>query len=94
VIERHIVRGIERIFSPVVVNGLTEPQAKAIAMEPAATRRQKISGGTNCEVGRWAEYLKRGYKKYLDGCGRIYNDLDIIIVSLFRRLALRHPLPS
>jgi len=41
VIERHIVRGIERIFSPVVVNGLTDSEAGAIAMEPAAARRQR-----------------------------------------------------
>jgi hypothetical protein len=41
VIERHIVRGIERIFSPVVVNGLTDSEAEAIAMEPAAARRQR-----------------------------------------------------
>ncbi|KAF4625919.1 hypothetical protein G7Y89_g12245 [Cudoniella acicularis] len=41
VIERHIVRGIERIFSPVVVNGLADSEAEAIAMEPAATRRQR-----------------------------------------------------
>jgi hypothetical protein len=39
VIERYIVRGIERIFSPVVVNGLTDSEAGAIAMEPAAARR-------------------------------------------------------
>jgi hypothetical protein len=41
VIERHIVRGIERIFSPVVVNGLTDSEAGAIAMEPTAARRQR-----------------------------------------------------
>jgi hypothetical protein len=41
VIERHIVRKIERIFSPVVVNGLTDSEAEAIAMEPAAARRQR-----------------------------------------------------
>jgi hypothetical protein len=68
VIERHIVRRIERIFSLVVVNGLTNSEAGAIAMEPAAARRQR-----HCKVGRWACDLKRGYEKYLD---RIYNNLD------------------
>jgi hypothetical protein len=41
VIERHIIRGIERIFSLVVINGLTDSEAGAIAMEPAAARRQR-----------------------------------------------------
>jgi hypothetical protein len=41
VIERHIVRGIERIFSPVVVGSLSDSEAEAIAMEPAAARRQR-----------------------------------------------------
>ncbi len=41
VIECHIVREIERIFSPVVVNGLTDSEAEAIATEPVAARRQR-----------------------------------------------------
>lgn len=41
VIERHIVRGLENIFSPVVVNGLSDGEVEAIASEPASTRRQR-----------------------------------------------------
>ncbi len=41
VIERHIVRGLENIFSPVVVNNLEPGQAEALALEPAATRRHR-----------------------------------------------------
>jgi hypothetical protein len=36
-----IVREAERTFSPVVVSGLTDSEAEAIAMEPAAVRRQR-----------------------------------------------------
>ncbi|KAE8453918.1 hypothetical protein EG329_007694 [Mollisiaceae sp. DMI_Dod_QoI] len=41
VIERHIVRGLESIFSPVVVNNLEAGQAEALALEPAAARRHR-----------------------------------------------------
>jgi hypothetical protein len=41
VIEHYIIKGIERIFSLVVVNGLTDSKAKAVAIELAATRRQR-----------------------------------------------------
>ena len=41
VVERHMIRGLERIFSPVVVNGLTDSDAEAIAAEPAGARRQR-----------------------------------------------------
>jgi hypothetical protein len=41
VIKRHIVREIEKIFSPVVVNGLTDSKAGAIVIEPVAVRRQR-----------------------------------------------------
>ncbi|KAJ5041281.1 uncharacterized protein L3040_005829 [Drepanopeziza brunnea f. sp. 'multigermtubi'] len=38
VVERHVVTGLEKIFSPVVVNGLEAAQAEALAGEPAADR--------------------------------------------------------
>jgi hypothetical protein len=41
VIERHIVREIETIFSLVVINGLTDSEAEAITIEPVAARRQR-----------------------------------------------------
>jgi hypothetical protein len=41
VIERHVVRGLEKIFSPVVVNALTDAEAEAIASEPAAAKRRR-----------------------------------------------------
>jgi hypothetical protein len=41
VIERHIVRGLEKIFSPVVVNAMADKEAEAIASEPVAARRKR-----------------------------------------------------
>ena len=41
VIERHIVRGLEKIFSPVVVNGLSDADVEGIASEPASAKRQR-----------------------------------------------------
>ena len=41
VIERHIVKGLETIFSPVVVNAMSEATVEAIAAEPLATRRKR-----------------------------------------------------
>lgn len=41
VIERHIIRGLENIFSPVVVNSLEASQAEALALEPSNTRRHR-----------------------------------------------------
>lgn len=41
VIERHIIRGIEKIFSPVVVSKLADEEVEKIASEPAAAKRQR-----------------------------------------------------
>ena len=41
VIERHMIRGLEKIFSPVVVNNLTDSEVEAIASEPASAKRQR-----------------------------------------------------
>jgi len=41
VIERHIIRGLENIFSPVVVNGLSDAEVEAIASEPSAAKRER-----------------------------------------------------
>jgi hypothetical protein len=39
VIERHIVRGLEKIFDPIVVNGLSDMQVQNIASEPTTSKR-------------------------------------------------------
>ncbi|MCJ1350688.1 MAG: hypothetical protein MMC33_000669 [Icmadophila ericetorum] len=41
VCERHIVRGLEKIFSPLVVNDMSDAEAEAIAAEPPAAKRQR-----------------------------------------------------
>ncbi|KAM0802080.1 dynamin family protein-like protein [Usnea florida] len=41
VIERHMIRGLEKIFSPVIVNGLKDSEAEAIASEPTSSKRQR-----------------------------------------------------
>ncbi|TAQ90934.1 hypothetical protein B7494_g709 [Chlorociboria aeruginascens] len=41
VIERHIVRGLEKIFDPVVVNKLSDREVQAIASEPESSKRQR-----------------------------------------------------
>ncbi|KAK0109260.1 hypothetical protein ONS96_003082 [Cadophora gregata f. sp. sojae] len=41
VIERHIVRGLELIFSPVVVSSLEPAQIEALASEPAASKHHR-----------------------------------------------------
>ncbi|KAF2966504.1 hypothetical protein GQX73_g7045 [Xylaria multiplex] len=41
VIERHIIRGLKDIFSPLVVNAMSDNEAKAIASEPLPVRRQR-----------------------------------------------------
>ena len=39
VIERHIVQGLEGIFSPLTVNGLSSSEAEAIAAEALPSKR-------------------------------------------------------
>ncbi|OCK79876.1 dynamin family protein-like protein [Lepidopterella palustris CBS 459.81] len=41
VIERHMVRGLEDIFSPIVVNALSDAEVEAIASEPPAAKRNR-----------------------------------------------------
>ena len=41
VIERHIIRGLEKIFSPITVNSLSDADVEAIASEPPSARRQR-----------------------------------------------------
>ena len=36
-----MIRGLEEIFSPVVVNGLSDSDVEKIASEPPALRRQR-----------------------------------------------------
>ena len=35
------MRGLEKIFSPITVNGMSDPEAQAIASEPPSARRQR-----------------------------------------------------
>lgn len=39
--ERHVVKALEAIFSPLVVNGLSDSEAEVIAVEPASAKRQR-----------------------------------------------------
>lgn len=41
VIERHLVRGLEKIFSPVTVDNLSESDSQAIASEPSSAKRHR-----------------------------------------------------
>ncbi len=55
VVERHIFRGIEKTFSPMVVSGLSDSDAEVMASEPASGRRQREFLGdriTKLENGR------------------------------------------
>lgn len=36
-----MIRGLEKIFSPVTVNSLTDSEIEAIASEPASAKRQR-----------------------------------------------------
>ena len=56
VVERHIVRGLEKIFSPITVNGLSDAETEAIASEPPSVRRQR-------------ELLENNIKKLNEGRG-------------------------
>jgi hypothetical protein len=48
------VRGLEKIFSPVVVSSMSDAQVEAIASEPMSAMRQR-------------EYLEHRIKKLQDG---------------------------
>jgi hypothetical protein len=54
VIERHIVRGLQKIFSPVLVNAMSETEVEAIASEPSSAKRQR-------------DFLEDRIKKLQDG---------------------------
>jgi hypothetical protein len=41
VIERHIIQGLEDIFSPIKVSSLTDAEVEAIASEPVPAKRQR-----------------------------------------------------
>ena len=38
-----MIRGLEKLFSPVVVNGLSDSEVEKIASEPAVAKRQRQS---------------------------------------------------
>jgi hypothetical protein len=48
------VRGLEKIFSPVVVNAMSDTEVEAIASEPSSAKRQR-------------EFLEDRIKKLQDG---------------------------
>lgn len=56
VIERHVVRGLEKIFSPVVVNGLSDAEVEGVASEPVFAKRERAL--LEDRVGK----LKDGYE--------------------------------
>lgn len=41
VIERHIIRGLENIFNPIIVGKLKDAEVEAIASEPEGAKRQR-----------------------------------------------------
>ena len=41
VVERHMIRGLEEIFSPIVVNGLSDSDVKKIASGSPTLKRQR-----------------------------------------------------
>ena len=41
VIERYIVKGLETVFSPLVVNGMTDETVETTAAEPPAIRHKR-----------------------------------------------------
>ena len=36
-----MIRGLEKIFGPIVVNGLTDTEVEAIALEPASIKSRR-----------------------------------------------------
>ena len=41
VIERHVVHGLEEVFSPLVVTALNDAEVSNLASEPSTTARQR-----------------------------------------------------
>lgn len=41
VIERHVLQGLEEIFCPLIVANISDADAVALALEPAATTKQR-----------------------------------------------------
>ncbi|RFU29423.1 hypothetical protein B7463_g6944, partial [Scytalidium lignicola] len=41
VVERHLLRGFQKIFSPVIVNAMSDKEVEAIASEPLLAKRQR-----------------------------------------------------
>lgn len=54
VIERHLVRDLQNIFSPMVAHNITDANLESLVAEPSATRRQRA-------------FLKDRIKKLEDG---------------------------
>ena len=54
VIERHLLRDLEMVFSPIYVNGLKSADAEALASEPVASKSKR-------------EFLQSQIKKLKEG---------------------------
>ena len=52
--ERHLIRGLEMIFSPIIVHKLSDPEVEKIASEPATAKRHR-------------DFLKDRIQKLKDG---------------------------
>ena len=58
--ERHIVRDLEKIFSPVAVNALSDSETEAIASEPPSGRRQRALLENRIQKLREGQRILRG----------------------------------
>lgn len=67
VIERHIVRGLEKIFSPVTVNNLSKSESQVVALKTSLVKRHR-------------EFLEDRIGKLKDGY-QVLRDVISIAVS-------------
>lgn len=67
VIERYIVRNLEKIFSPLTVNNLSESDSQLVASEPSSAKRYR-------------EFLEDRIGKLTDG-HQVLRDVISIAVS-------------
>ena len=63
VVERHIVRGLESIFSPLAVNRLSDKDVEAIASEPLEAQRERAR--LEEKIGM----LKKGHEAFRSAMG-------------------------
>jgi hypothetical protein len=63
VVERHIVRGLESIFSPLAVNRLSDKDVEAIASEPLEAQRERARLEVKIDM------LKKGHEAFRSAMG-------------------------